>query len=92
MLNIENKELVAELNKTIFGYNFKVFRYSYLKGKRKKPTIEERWFCLKELQGKDLPEYIRNNSKGTGYKTFNAFFSCTAFYRMPNSPVSYKQY
>jgi len=73
-------DIVSETFHTIHGYKFRCVKY-IIKMKRKHKT-EERWFCLKEGSGADLPTYIREGAKRTGFKSFNSFFAMAGYYRM----------
>jgi len=48
---------------------------------KRKYKTEERWFCLPEGNGADLPPYVREGAHRKGYKTFNAFFAQMGYYR-----------
>jgi len=44
--------------------------------------VDERYFCLPVGAGAKLPAWVREGVKGTGYKTYNAFFAVAGYYRV----------
>jgi len=71
-------DVLSETFHTIHGYKLRrVARRVKMKTKWK---IEERWFCLKEGAGKDLPQYVREGAQRTGFHSANNFFAMASFY------------
>lgn len=75
LLKEEDDSIIADTRHTIYGYKFRCIK------KQINYKVEERWYCLKEGEGQDLPRYIRENAHGTGYKSLNTFFSSLGFYK-----------
>lgn len=88
-LSIEtDDDIISDTIHTIYGYKLRcIKRQIKLKTKWK---LEERWYCLKEGEGKDLPVYVREGTKRTGFKSYNSFFAMAGFYKTPNSTINYK--
>jgi len=71
-------DVVSEVIKTTYGFKFRVVTRTV---KQKKDIITtERWFCLKELRGQCLPDFIRNGTKGKGWKSFNSFWNAMKYH------------
>jgi len=81
--------IISQIHYTIHGYKLECVK-KIIKNKKHQEKVQERWFCLKEAAGKDLPEYVRMGAKRTGFKTFNSFFAAMAYYRMPKNDIGFK--
>lgn len=81
--NVSPKDLpddvISETFRTIRNYKFRCVR-KIVKMKRKR-KVEERWYCLKEQNGKNLPVYVREGAKRTGFKDLRSFFAVLAYYK-----------
>jgi len=74
------EDIVSETYHTIHGYRLKCIK-RIVKAKRQHKT-EERWYCLKECLGADLPAYVREGAHRTGFKSFRSFFALMGYFRM----------
>lgn len=75
-------ELISNTIHNFYGYRLRrITTRIHLKRKYK---LVEKWFCLKEGEGQDLPDYIRLGAHRTGYKSYNSLFAAVAYYRMPD--------
>lgn len=73
-------DVISETFPVIYNHKFRKV-VMLTKTKSGKQKTDERWFCLKEKDGKDLPVYVREGATRTGFKSFNAFFAMAGYYR-----------